>query len=511
MNLEQLIAHTKVQGTRGPLDIPVERIADHTKDAAPGALFFAISGVLQDGHSFVLQAVDRGASAVVVERFVEAEGRTFTQILVPDSRIALAELACAYYGHPAKKLTLVGLTGTNGKTTTMYILEAILEAAGHPTGAIGTISYRYGGKERDAPTTTPQSLHLQGMLREMVDGGMTHAIMEVTSHALVQHRVLGCRFSVAVFTNITRDHLDYHGDMESYLAAKTRLFEHYLIPGEQGGRAVLSAADPASEAVARKSAGRPVRFGTESNCDPLATDFLAKDIALTRDGLRFRLRYPDGEVEIETALIGEPNVMNVLAACASAWSLGIAPEYWRDGLRQIKRVPGRFDPVPNDRGITVVVDYAHTPDALERAVQTARKLTEKRLICVFGCGGDRDRGKRPLMAKAAAEYSDLIVVTSDNPRSEQPMRIIEDAVAGLDGLPEIDPGLVSDDPPEKTPAYTVSEDRRQAIRIAVGWAREGDLVLIAGKGHETYQIVGGKRLQFDDREVARIAIEEKGT
>ena len=426
----------------------------------------------------------------------------------------LAELACAFFGRPAKELTLVGLTGTNGKTTTMYILEAVLEAAGRPTGTIGTISYRYGGNVQDAPTTTPQSLHLQGMLREMVDGGMTHAIMEVTSHALVQHRVLGCLFSVGVFTNITRDHLDYHGDMEKYLAAKTKLFEHYLVPGEQGGRAVLNAADPASESIAEKSVGRPVRFGTESNCDPKtadfpAPDFLAKDIALTRDGLRFRLRYPDGEVEIETALIGEPNVMNVLAACASAWSLGIAPEYWKDALRKIERVPGRFDPMPNDRGITVVVDYAHTPDALERAAQTARRLTEKRLICVFGCGGDRDRGKRPLMAKAAAEYSDLIVVTSDNPRSEQPMRIIEDAVAGLEGLPEIDPDL--DEPPEKTPAYTVSEDRRQAIRIAVRWAREGDLVLIAGKGHETYQIIGGERLPFDDREVARIAIEETGT
>lgn len=501
--LHDLLQGLEVIGTRGPLSKSIQGIAYHSAAVEKDFLFVAIRGTHRDGHGFLKDALERGASAAVVERLMDELPSGFTQIQVPEARGALAQLASTYYVYPARNLILVGITGTNGKTTTAHILEAILNAAGHRVGVLGTIQYRYGDRTLPASTTTPESLDLQEILREMVDGGITHVIMEVTSHALAQNRVLGCHFQGAVFTNLSRDHLDYHGTMEAYLAAKILLFQEHLLPVAQGGWAVINARDPASREIMNHCQGRILRFGDDSQAD-----FQVLEWTSNLDGIRMAIRHPDGEVALSSALLGEPNVFNILAACGSAWTLGIEPEHWRAGLAALPTVRGRFEPVCNDRGMTLVVDYAHTPDALHRALGTARRLISGRLICVFGCGGDRDQGKRAIMAKAAARHSDIVVVTSDNPRDEPPFAIIDQIVSGFNGVP-----IVRVDPSHETgelnlPAYTILEDRGEAIRWAIHRAKPGDLVFIAGKGHETHQIVGARRIPLDDREVAKRALEE---
>ncbi len=508
MRLSDLLRATQVSRTEGPLDSPVRGIAYHSGAVQEGFVFVAIPGTRRDGRDFVPEALDKGAVAVVSERPAKGPSPGVAQILVPSARRALADLASVWYGNPANQMTLIGVTGTNGKTTTTHMLEAILVAAGYRAGLLGTIQYRYGGRSFSAPNTTPESLDLQRMLREMLDSGVTHAVMEVTSHALDQERVRGCRFRVAVFTNLTRDHLDYHGDERSYLAAKARLFEEHLAPQAEGGVAVLNAEDPASREIQGRARGRVIWYGMEAG-----SHFVAAHCFADLGGTRMRILYPGGETELFTPILGMVNVSNALAACASAWALGIEPGRWAAGLGALTSVPGRLEvvsrgPEEGDGGVTVLVDYAHTPDALDRALSSTRGLTRGRLICVFGCGGDRDRGKRPLMGQAAARHSDLLVVTSDNPRGEDPSSIIDQIVKGLEGLPvrAITPECQEISGP--MPAYVVIQDRAEAIRWAIRRARHGDLVFIAGKGHEAYQIIGTKRVPFEDREVAKEALQE---
>jgi UDP-N-acetylmuramoyl-L-alanyl-D-glutamate--2,6-diaminopimelate ligase len=503
--LSSLLRALDVTGSRGPLDVPVRGIAYHSGAVGPGFLFVAVAGTREHGHRYLADALQRGACAVVVERLDRSLPEAVAQVQVPNGRVALARLACAFYGHPSRDLILIGITGTNGKTSTVHILESVLRSAGYKVGVLGTIAYRYGERVLEAPNTTPESLDLQRMLREMVHAGTSHALMEVTSHALDQQRVLGCAFRGAAFTNLSRDHLDYHGQMASYLAAKGRLFREHLIPEADGGWALFNAQDPASRQLVKGCRGRVIWYG-----EGRRSVFRALNWSLGPHGTRMVIAHPEGETEIFTPLLGQYTVSNALAACACAWALGVAAAHWREGLAALRGVPGRFEPVENRRGFAVVVDYAHTPDALDRTLASARALTRGRLICVFGCGGDRDRGKRPLMAQVAARHSDLVVVTSDNPRSEPPAAIIAEVVAGLCGPGTALPQLPVSRGAPAGRGYAVVEDRAAAIRAAIRWAGAGDLVVIAGKGHETYQILGHGTIPFDDREVARKALEELG-
>src|SRR5581483_5005633 len=396
----------------------------------------------------------------------------------------LGHAAAVLAGDPSAALTLVAVTGTNGKTTTTYLLEAIWRAVGFGPGVLGTVAYRFANESRPAELTTPDALTLQSLLAEMRAAGTTHVAMEVSSHALAQDRVAGCRFDAAVFTNLTRDHLDFHGDLESYFAAKARLFTELLpASGKPDPVAVVNVDDAAGARLATGLATRCVRVGRAADADvrPVAID---TSLAGTRGTLDFRgTRVPFG-----SRLVGAPHVENILGAAAAAFALGVAPDAIAAGLAAAVPPPGRLEQIPGP-GFTVVVDYAHSPDALARLLDVLRPLTAGRLITVFGCGGDRDRGKRPLMGAAAAGRSDVLILTSDNPRTEDPARILADIDAGVRAAPPVD--------------YRVEPDRAAAIALAVDLARPGDLVVVAGKGHEDYQIVGTVKRHFDDREEVR--------
>jgi UDP-N-acetylmuramoyl-L-alanyl-D-glutamate--2,6-diaminopimelate ligase len=379
------------------------------------------------------------------------------------------------------------VTGTNGKTTTTYLLEAIWRAAGHRPGVLGTIAYRFDGASRPAPLTTPEANELQALLAEMRAAATTHVAMEVSSHALAQERVAGCCFDGAVFTNLTRDHLDFHGDLERYFAAKARLFLEYLpAGGKRDPVAVVNVDDGAGERLADMVATRCVRVGRGARADVRALD-----VATSLTGTRGTLALGADRVAFESPLVGAPHVENILGAAAAAWALGVAPDAIARGLAALEPPPGRLEQIAGP-GFAVVVDYAHTPDALARALDVLRPLTSGRLITVVGCGGDRDRGKRPLMGEAAARRSDVVVLTSDNPRTEDPLRILADIEEGVRAAGMGD--------------HVVEPDRRAAIARAVGLARAGDLVLVAGKGHEDYQIVGTEKRHLDDREEVRRAL-----
>jgi UDP-N-acetylmuramoyl-L-alanyl-D-glutamate--2,6-diaminopimelate ligase len=470
---------------RGILPPAVRGLTDDSRRVTAGACFVAVRGLRVDGHRFIGQAVERGAGAIVAEAPDPLPGGTVGRVLVPDTRRALPRLADAYFGHPSRALTVVGVTGTNGKTTTAYLSEGLLRARGLETGLLGTIEYVIRGRAREAGQTTPEALELQGLLAEMVAAGVGGVAMEVSSHALELRRADGVAFDVAVFTNLTQDHLDFHGTMERYAAAKARLFFE-LLPegGKPGATAVLNADDPVGARWAARLGGRVLTFGLGAGhaVHPHAVESGA-------DGIRLDARTPVGPVRVDSPLIGEHNVMNLLGAIGVGVALGLAPEAIGPALAAVRAVPGRFERVEAGQDFLVVVDYAHTPDALRRVLETARRLTRGRLGVVFGAGGDRDRGKRPLMGQVAAALADRIWLTSDNPRSEEPAAIIAEVAAGV--VP----------PPRE--GYTEHPDRREAIREALDWARCGDTVVIAGKGHETYQIVAGRVIPFDDRLVAR--------
>jgi UDP-N-acetylmuramoyl-L-alanyl-D-glutamate--2,6-diaminopimelate ligase len=471
----------------------VAGIAYDSRRASPGSVFVALRGLQADGTAFARDAVGRGAIAVVSEAAAPA-GIPVPWLQVPDGRLALAALAAVFYGDPSHELLLVGITGTNGKTTTAYLLAAIFEAAGMPCGLVGTVSYRVGTREVDAARTTPEAPELQGLLREMVTRGSGACVMEVSSHALALRRADHLHFAAAVFTNLTRDHLDFHRDMEDYFAAKRRLFE--LLPASSIG--IVNLDDPRGADLAR-GPWRTVTYAIDAHAE-----VRPGPLSFSLEGLRFEVRTPRGTLRIRSPLVGRPNAYNILAAAATAMALDLPFSSIERGIAALATVPGRFqlasDPADDVR---VVVDYAHTDDALKNLLETARPLASGRLITVFGCGGDRDRSKRPLMGAVAARLSDLVIVTSDNPRSEDPEQIIEQIKRGI--VVPADRVPPRGQAPKATPCLSIV-DRKDAIERAIREAQRGDLVLIAGKGHEKYQVIGDRVLPFDDLEVARAAL-----
>jgi UDP-N-acetylmuramoyl-L-alanyl-D-glutamate--2,6-diaminopimelate ligase len=487
-------AAAEAELTPGAAGAEITAVTYDSRQAGPGSIFVALQGAHADGGAFVRDAAARGAVAIVSEAAAAASGGA-AWVRVADARLALAGLAAALYGNPSEELTLVGITGTNGKTTTSYLLASIFEAAGVRCGRIGTVGYRIGDRELDAPRTTPEAPELQRMLREMVTQGCGACVMEASSHALALRRTDRLRFAAAIFTNLTRDHLDFHRDMEDYFVAKRRLFE--LLP--ETGVAITNLDDRRGPQIAA-AARRPVSYAIDA-----PADVRPGPLAYSLDGLSFEARTPRGTLRLTSKLVGRPNAYNILAAAAAAMALDVPFSAIEEGIRQLDAVPGRFQVVsaPADE-VRVVVDYAHTDDALKNLLETARTLATGRLITVFGCGGDRDRTKRSLMGAVAARLSDLVIVTSDNPRSEDPEQIIAEIKRGImmpaDRLPP--KGQTG---PKITPCLAVT-DRKAAIDRAIREARAGDLVLVAGKGHEKYQVIGDRVLAFDDVEVARAAL-----
>lgn len=465
----------------------VTGIAYDSRRVAPGEIFVALKGERTDGVQFAREALARGAVLVVAEAPPPEDEAPWCT--VPDARRAMAALAAARYGHPSRDLVAVGITGTNGKTTTSYLISAIFDRAGLRCGRIGTIAYRVGTDERPAGRTTPEAPDIQRLLREMVDAGCRACAMEVSSHALALRRVDETVFRAAVFTNLTRDHLDFHGTMERYFQAKRRLFE--LLAPE--GVAIVNVDDAYGAELAR-ALPRVTTFGVNAPADVSAAPFT---VALT--GLELDVRTPRGPLKVRSSLVGRPNAYNILAAVAVATALDLPAAAIERGVGEVEAIPGRFQVVSTSADdITVVVDYAHTDDALRNLLQTARPLAAGRLITVFGCGGDRDRTKRPLMGAVAARWSDEVIVTSDNPRSEDPEAIIADILRGL--VPEASRSGSAG------AHYAAIVDRRAAILRAVAMAEPGDLVVIAGKGHERVQEIGGATIPFDDVDVAREAL-----
>jgi UDP-N-acetylmuramoyl-L-alanyl-D-glutamate--2,6-diaminopimelate ligase len=455
-----------------------------------GDLFICLPGYTQDGHTFAPQAAAAGASGLVVERRLDLP---LPQIIVKDARLAMAILADRFFGHPSRTMKLIGVTGTNGKTTTTYLIERIMTDEGHSSGVIGTIEMRYAGKTVPMSGTTPEALELQRYLAEMAEAGVKYCAMEVSSHGLEQGRAKGCRFRTAIFTNLTQDHLDYHKTMESYASAKGLLFARlgndYASDLEERSYAVLNADDAASAAYSKLTSAEIITYGVDSEADVKASD-----IRITPRGTSFHVKTFHGEAVIMLQMVGKFNVYNALAALAAGLIEGIPLERIKDSLERLPGVPGRVESVHAGQEFAVIVDYSHTPDGLENVLKTVKEMTSGRLICVFGCGGDRDRTKRPIMGKIAANYADYVVVTSDNPRTEDPERILADIEAGLR------------ENEVSSHRFILLEDRRRAIQKAVEMASTDDVVLIAGKGHETYQIIGKQTLDFDDRLVAEEAI-----
>jgi UDP-N-acetylmuramoyl-L-alanyl-D-glutamate--2,6-diaminopimelate ligase len=478
----------------GGLPPEITGVSYDSRTVGRGELFVAVPGLKHDGRRFVGQAIERGAGLVVAEGPDPLADTTVGRVLVPSSREALARLADAYFGHPSGALTVVGITGTNGKTTTSFLVDALLRERGHRTGIVGTIEYRIGDEVMPAGQTTPEAVELQALLARMVRAKVTAVSMEVSSHALALHRVDGIAFDVAVFTNLTQDHLDFHGTIDEYRRAKARLFGLTAAGDKPGRAAVINADDPAGPSMVAGLALAPITYGIRTAADVRPRRFVSGV-----DGIRMDVETPRGRLAVASPLVGEHNVMNLLAAVGVGVALEVPLAEIGPPLGSVRAVPGRFERVEAGQLFLVVVDYAHTPDALERVLGTARKLVSPggRLAVVFGCGGDRDRGKRPLMGAIAARLADRVWVTSDNPRSEPPQRIIEEIVAGLPRG-------------EGAARHATIPDRRAAIQAALDWARAGDVVVIAGKGHEPYQIVGAEVLPFDDRDVARAALAARG-
>ncbi len=492
MAMDTLLQALPRKTVRGQLPPTVTGLSYDSRTVAAGDLFVAIPGLKRDGRRFISEALGRGAAAVVTEGEDPLVNSNRGRVLVPSTREALARLADAFFEHPSGTLTVVGITGTNGKTTTSYLVEALLRARGMRTGVVGTIQYRVGDETVQAGQTTPEAVELQGLLARMVGAGVKGVAMEVSSHALALHRVDGIDFDVAVFTNLTQDHLDFHGTLEAYGRAKRRLFELLGGSPKPGRRAVINLDDPAGHSMVEGLELRILTYGLRP-----AAQVRPVEHASTLDGIRMAIETPAGRLTLASPLIGEHNLMNLLAACAVGVALGIEPSVIGSALATVPAVPGRFERVEAGQPFLVVVDYAHTPDALRRVLETARKLGRGRLGVVFGCGGDRDRGKRPLMGAIAARLADRVWVTSDNPRSEDPLAIIDEIVAGVsDVWPALD-------------RCAMIPDRRAAIGAALDWACPGDLLVIAGKGHETYQIIGREVLPFDDRVVVRQILSER--
>jgi UDP-N-acetylmuramoyl-L-alanyl-D-glutamate--2,6-diaminopimelate ligase len=471
MPLDRLLSSISVREMRGDAAVVVRDVAYRSADVLPGALFFCVPGEHVDGHDFAPEAESRGAPAVVAEREVAV---SCAQVLVPSVRRAMGPVSASFFGRPSERFPLVGVTGTNGKTTTTYVLEAIFQAAGLPPGVVGTTGVRIDGQAVPFDRTTPEAPDLQRLLARMAGEGVRAAAMEVSSHGLEQHRVDGTRYACSIFTNLSQDHLDYHLTMAAYFDAKARLFTPEL--------SVRAAVNVDTDAGRRMTAVCSVPVTTFGFRSPDA-DVVAEDVELTGEGLSFRV----GNLAVRSRLRGPYNVSNCLGAVVAARELGIGDHAIAEGIGALSGVPGRLEAIEAGQPFAVLVDYAHTPDSLENVLRAARRMTDGRLLVVFGCGGDRDRGKRPLMGEAATGLADLTVITSDNPRSERPRDVIA----------EIEPGAVRGGGP-----YAIEPDRRAAIASALAAARPGDVVVIAGKGHETGQEFADRTIPFDDRVVA---------
>ncbi len=484
MELRALLTELDAPSVVGDAGREIRGVAYHSRDVQPGFLFAALRGFTHDGLTFVDEAIGRGAVAVVTDRDVRPAGGPpgVTLIRVADARRALAQVSAAFYGHPSRRLRVIGVTGTNGKGATTYLIEAILQRAGRPCGIIGTMGVVIDGEVLPSDCTTPEAPDLQRVLRTMVERGRDYVAVEVASHALAMDRVTGCRFAAGVFTNLTRDHLDFHLSMEAYRAAKARLFAMV----DSSGWVVLNADDPAADVMRAVSPARAITYGLSQSAD-----VRGRDLTLHLRGCGFMAETPAGNVRVTLQLSGAFNAANALAALALGLTQDVPLETIADALAAMPGIPGRFEAVEEGQPFAVVVDYAHTPDGLENVLRTGRQITPGRLIVVFGCGGDRDRTKRPIMGHIAGEWADHVIVTSDNPRTEDPRAIIDEI------LPGIDAGA------GRATHVEVEPDRRQAIAAAISAARPGDLVLIAGKGHELYQVIAGVSHPFDDRQVVR--------
>jgi UDP-N-acetylmuramoyl-L-alanyl-D-glutamate--2,6-diaminopimelate ligase len=497
MRLEQLIEDINIKCLVGQTDVEISHINYDSRKIGSGDLFVAMKGYALDGHDFIEDAVSRGAAAVLSEltpdMVIQKRNRKPDQmpvlLQVSDSRKALSRLAVAFYHTPFHNMNLIGITGTNGKTTTSYLLESILLAAGRKPGVIGTINHRISGSVLKSSVTTPESLDLMKILREMADHSATDVVMEVSSHALDQGRVADCPFRTVLFTNITRDHLDYHQSMDAYFKAKSLLFTGL----SDKVSAIINTDDTRGADLMTLTAAKTMTYGLNNSCD-----VTAKDVNVCRTGISARLISKKmGECDIRSSLIGNFDIYNIVAAASAAIALGLDLRSIASGIENMRGVPGRMEWVKNDRSLAIVVDYAHTPDALEKALGAANRITEGRILTVFGCGGDRDRGKRNEMGRVAGKQSHQVFITSDNPRSEDPTAIAR----------EIEKGVIA----SKQKNYVVELERETAIKMAVDAANKDDLVLIAGKGHEDYQIIGDTRRDFDDRRVAaRAASFSKG-
>jgi UDP-N-acetylmuramoyl-L-alanyl-D-glutamate--2,6-diaminopimelate ligase len=497
MRLDYLLKGQQLLEQHGKADIDITGLTADSRAVKKGSLFVAVKGSNEDGHRYLADAIRRGAHALLVEQDEGPFGGV-TLIRVPDTRAALSELASRFYHYPAHDLNLIGITGTNGKTTTSYLLEKILKEAGREVGVIGTINYRFRDTCRGASLTTPEVTDLMSMIREMRDADVTDIVVEVSSHSLDQGRTRGLKWSRAIFTSFSRDHLDYHSSMEEYFGAKSLLFD-CLGENQKGGeaQAIINMDDPKGRILQEITRVPVVSYGLGHGC--LVS---AAAIESSAEGLRFRLVTPSGVVPIISPLLGQINVYNILAAAATAFSYDTDLETIARGIKNLSYVPGRLQRVENKKGLSVFVDYAHSPDALEKLLQTVKQLVRGRLITVFGCGGDRDRGKRPEMGRIAGDYGDLVIITSDNPRGEDPAAIVSEIEPGVreSGLEKVDPDL-----PYGGRGYQIILDRRKAIRAAIQLAHKEDIVVIAGKGHEDYQVIGKTRRYFSDLEEAALA------
>jgi UDP-N-acetylmuramoyl-L-alanyl-D-glutamate--2,6-diaminopimelate ligase len=487
MKLREIVKNLEIVKIGGNLDVVIAGISQDSRTVAPGELFLCVKGFKVDGHRFLPQAAAAGAIAALVEEWPEQD-YGLTLIRVKDVNAAVREVAAAFYGYPERRLQLIGVVGTNGKTTSTYLMKHVLEAAGHKVGLIGTIVNLIGAEEFPAHNTTPGPLELAQLLRRMVDAGVEYVVMEVSSHSIAQGRVAGLRFRCGIFTNITQDHLDYHKTFAEYLRVKTKFFLD--LPSTSW--AALNGDDPHTPGIAAKTAAKVITYGIEQN-----VDLKAEQIRINPQGVTYMIDSSRGRVELHLHLTGYFNVYNSLGVLTAALELGIDLDRIKRGLETTTGVPGRFEKIVDPLSdFTVIVDYAHTPDGLENILNTGRRLNPRRLLLVFGCGGDRDRTKRPVMGALAARLADYTIITSDNPRSEEPEQILR----------EIERGFWEANPDGQ---YLLEVDRAAAIRRIIATAQTGDLVLIAGKGHENYQIFADRTIHFDDREVAVAALKER--
>ena len=491
--LSRLILGLPATNILGTMDRNIREIVYDSRNSGPDSLFVAVPGQNWDGGAFINDAIAKGASAFITQTSLDSlngldlGSRDVTALCVEDARKALSIVSANFYHRPSERLALTGVTGTNGKTTTTFILEALFREQGAQTGVIGTINYHYGDKKLSAPVTTPESLDLNRMLDEMINDEVENCFLEVSSHALHQSRVHDMNFKVGIFTNLSRDHLDFHGNMESYKNAKKKLFLDNHVQWK-----VFNIDDPVGWELSGELNKDSYTTGIDCNAD-----FKAEDLVLTKAGCQFTLKTPFGTEKIHSNLLGRHNVHNLLSAAAGAMAQDVSLETIQKVFRQVQPIPGRFESIDNDHGLSVLVDYAHTDDALSKAISAAKAFTEGKLIVVFGCGGDRDKGKRRAMGQAAINGADFSIITSDNPRTEDPERIIEDILQGIPSSAQ-----EGDD-------YSTITSRKEAIEHAIHLAEKNDLVLIAGKGHEDYQILGTQTIHFDDREVARSALRKR--